>query len=75
MSNILVATVTDELKTLPDDLQRQVLDFVYALKASIRNGVPGKHLLRFAGYIPEDDLLRMSHAIEEGCGRIDPNDW
>ena len=75
MSNILVATVTDELKTLPDDLQRQVLDFVYALKASVHNGVTGKHLLRFAGLIPRDDLLSMSRAIEEGCDRIDLNDW
>jgi hypothetical protein len=75
MSNVLVATVTEQLKTLPDDLQRQVLDFVYALKASIHNGVSGKHLLQFAGFIPQDDLLRMSQAIEEGCGRIDSNDW
>ena len=75
MSNILVATVTDELKTLPDDLQRQVLDFVYTLKASMRTGVAGTQLLRFAGHIPQDELLRMSQAIEEECGRIDNNGW
>lgn len=35
----------------------------------------GKDLLKFVGSIPADDLKRMSDAIEEGCERIDLNEW
>ncbi len=35
----------------------------------------GKDLLRFVGSIPADDLKRMSDAIEEGCEKIDLNEW
>lgn len=35
----------------------------------------GRDLLKFVGSIPADDLKRMSEAIEEGCERIDLNEW
>jgi hypothetical protein len=38
-------------------------------------GVPGAALLRFAGSIERSELEAMRGAIDEGCGRVDPNDW
>lgn len=35
----------------------------------------GRDLLKFVGSIPADDLKRMSEAIEEGCERVDLNEW
>ena len=32
-------------------------------------------LLEYAGTIPEEDLERMSEAIEEGCERVDEEGW
>ncbi len=68
MSNPIVSQVVEQLTALPYNLQRQVLDFVRALKASTQHGVPGKQLLRFAGFIPLDDLQAMRQATDTGCG-------
>ena len=56
----------------PHDLQPRVLDFIKALTPK---GVEGKSLLRFGGFIPADDLQLMSKAIEEGCEKVDINEW
>jgi hypothetical protein len=75
MSSSLISSVVEQLTSLPDDLQRQVLEFIRALKASARRGVSGRQLLRFAGFIPLDDLQLMRQAIETGCGQVDLNEW
>jgi hypothetical protein len=59
----------------PLELQRKVLEFTQALALSLPKGVPGKQLLRFAGVIEADDTRVMSQAIEEGCERVDENEW
>ena len=58
MNNSIASTITEQLATLPDDLQRQVLEFAQALKSSVRKGIAGKNLLRFIGFIPSDDLKK-----------------
>ena len=75
MSNTVVTKVVEQLETLPEDLQQQVLAFVQALRAAVQPGIPGKQLLRFAGAIPADDLQLMEQAIETGCGQVDLNGW
>jgi len=37
--------------------------------------VPGRDPLRFAGTIDADSAREMEEAIEEGCERIDPEEW
>jgi hypothetical protein len=61
-----------QIDKLPHDLQLRVLDFVKGLSPK---GVEGKSLLRFEGSIPADDLQLMSEAIEEGCEKVDINEW
>jgi hypothetical protein len=75
MNDSIVVQVTEELATLPTDLQRQVLEFVWALKTSAQHGVSGKRLLRFAGIISPDDLQLMRETIETGCEQVDLNGW
>ena len=69
-------SVKDNLMTqidkLPHDLQVHVLDIIKALTPK---GVEGKSLLRFEGSISADDLQLMSKAIEEGCEKVDINEW
>jgi hypothetical protein len=71
----LVDKVVDQLKTLPYEMQWRVYEFTRALVASVPRGVPGSQLVRFAGAIPLDDLQLMRQAIEEGCERVDANEW
>lgn len=67
--------ILNHLVKLPPEQQRQVLDFARTLRETIATGKPGKALLRFAGAIDEADLLIMKQAIEEGCERVNQDEW
>ncbi len=76
MSAQLQEQILDQLRRLPENQQEQVLHFAQALAAGKEPiGRPGKELLRFAGAIPAADVERMAEAIEEGCERVDLNEW
>ncbi len=66
--------ISDKLADLSLEQQREVLVFASFLKSQLE-GVKGSSLLSFAGSIPAADLTRMQQAIEEGCERIDPDEW
>jgi len=67
--------IVKELDHLPYDLQQRVLDFTRALTLSQPKGVPGQQLRDFTGAIARDDLEAMTRAIEEGCERINSDEW
>lgn len=69
----VIDKVVAELENLPENLQRQVLEFVQKLKASTMHGVSGTRLLSFAGTIPSGDLELMRQAIETDCEWVEPN--
>jgi hypothetical protein len=71
MDTVILNEIAKKLKTLPDNLQRQVLIFIDALQVSSVGGTPGKSLLEFAGTISPDDLSVMGQAIEAGCEQVD----
>ncbi len=73
--DIVVDEIMKKLKTLPDNLQRQVLLFVDALQISSIRGTPGEQLLKFIGMIPPEDLAVMKQAIEQGCEQVDTDEW
>ena len=75
MSSTTKAKVIEQLENLPENLQRQVLTFVEALRSVVQKGIPGKQLLDFAGTISPDDLELMRQAIQDGCEQADMNEW
>jgi hypothetical protein len=75
MDTPIIDEVIEQLKVLPDELQRRVLEFTRALTLSTPRGIPGRQLLRFAGTISADDAHLMREAIERGCERVDANEW
>ncbi|MBI5300701.1 MAG: hypothetical protein HY868_01085 [Chloroflexi bacterium] len=52
MDTPIADKVIEQLRALPNELQWRVLEFTRALASSAPHGVPGQHLLRFAGTIP-----------------------
>jgi hypothetical protein len=65
-----------ELDVLTVDKQRKVLDFIINISGSgIPPGVPGKNLIKFAGSLSEEDAEELSQIIQEGCEKIDYNEW
>ncbi|MCZ2128000.1 MAG: hypothetical protein LC099_09545 [Anaerolineales bacterium] len=73
--NAIVEKVVEQLQFLPQELQWRVLEFTRTLAASNLQGVAGSQLLRFAGAIPMSDVQIMSETIEQGCGRVDADEW
>ncbi len=67
--------IIEQLEVLPYEWQCRVLDFTRRLAEGVQVGVPGRHLLRFAGAVQADDLQIMKRAIEDGCERIDIDEW
>lgn len=75
MDTSLEKDILDELDRLDPSQQLQVLHFVRALILTRPVGVPGKDLLRFAGTIDAQDLAIMTQVIEEGCEKVNPDEW
>ena len=75
MSDNVIDQVVKRLRQMPEGMQQQVLTFTEKLQASLPDGVSGRSLLAFAGAIPADDLSLISEAIEEGCERVDTDEW
>lgn len=74
MANPSVAeTIRECVERLPSADKVRVLEFARSLER--RRGVPGRNLLKFAGTIDPEDLEVMKQAIEEGCERIEPDEW
>ena len=71
----IIDEVVEQLKAMPQPLQRQVLKFVQSLVNAEIRGTPGQQLLRFAGSIPSDDLQLMREAIKQDCERVDTGEW
>ncbi len=67
--------IIEQLEVLPYERQCRVLDFTRRLAERVQVGVPGRHLLHFAGTIRADDLQIMKRAIEDGCKRINTDEW
>lgn len=65
----------EQLRHLPIEQQRQVLEFARALVKARVHGVPGKDLLRFAGTIDSEDLITIEQTINEGCEKVSPDEW
>ncbi len=63
------------MENLPVEKQRQVLEFARTLASRPIKGVAGRVLLKYAGTIEESDLELMAKAIEDGCERVDANEW
>jgi len=64
-----------EVEQLPPPLQRKVVDFAHSLAQPRPRGTPGRQLLEFAGVLSSQEAEAMMAAVEEGCERIDPNEW
>jgi len=75
VTQTLEAEIREQLNQLAPEQQHQVLEFARSLIAARVRGMPGQSLLRFAGTIDTDDLAIMKQAIEEGCERINQDDW
>ncbi len=67
--------IINQIGRLDYEHQRHVLDFARALAVTGPKGVSGKQLLSFAGSIPAENLKVIKKVIEDGCEKVDLNEW
>ncbi len=75
MSSALEDQIMEQIGGLSPNEQRRVLNFARALGSSRPSGISGRELLRFGGMFGTEDARRMSEAIEDGCEKIDSDEW
>ncbi len=75
MNGDIVSEAAEQMATLPYNLQERALNFIKELNLSGRNGISGRNLLKYAGFIPSADLKIMSEIIDKDCGKPDINEW
>lgn len=72
----LKRSVMEQLDVLDAEDKEKVLDFSRELGARREQARGhGGSLLAFAGAIPEADLAEMRQTIEEGCEKVDEEEW
>lgn len=67
--------ILDDLDRLTPEQQRRAADMVHALTTEPLMGTPGRALTRFSGVLDLESAGEMSAAIEDGCERVDLNEW
>jgi hypothetical protein len=74
MSADLPSQIQSEITGLDASKQRQVLDFVRALKQPPK-GLLGSDLKEYAGTLSEADARSMIEVIEAACEQVDADGW
>lgn len=64
-----------DLNRLSPGQQRHAAELVHRLLGETPQGVPGRDLLRFSGWLDDTSASEMMAAIEEGCEQVDPDGW
>lgn len=67
--------ILNQLDKLDTEQQKKVLNLIRALVMTRLKGIQGGKLLSFAGTIDANDLQLMEQAIEEGCEKVNLNEW
>ena len=75
MNSNLNSELNAELCKLPIEQRFQVLEFARTLARAKVHGVKGQDLLRFAGSIESEDLETITQTIEEGCEKVNFDEW
>ena len=75
MNSNLNSELNAELCKLPIEQRFQVLEFARTLTRAKVHGVKGQDLLRFAGTIEPEDLATITQTIEEGCEKVNLDEW
>ena len=64
-----------DLDQLSSEQQERAAELVHGLVAARPRGTPGRGLLRFAGILDDESAREMTEAIEQGCERVDLDEW
>jgi hypothetical protein len=64
-----------DLDRLSPDQQKHAAELVSGLVSALPQGASIEDLEKAAGTLDEESAREMMAAIEEGCERVDPDEW
>jgi hypothetical protein len=67
--------ILDDLDRLSPEEQKRAAEFVHRLVSPVPRGATGEDLRKLAGTLDDESARQMREAIEEGCERVDPDEW
>lgn len=67
--------ILDDLERLAPEQQRRAAELVHGLLSPLPNGASVEDLLQLAGTVDDESAREMMAAIEEGCERVDLDEW
>jgi len=67
--------ILDDLDRLTPQEQRQAADLVHGLVSQLPKGASIEDLISVAGTLDNESAREMMAAIEEGCERVDLDEW
>ena len=67
--------ILQDLDQLSPAQQKQAAELVHGLVSSLPKGASVEDLMRLAGSLDEKSAREMMQAIEEGCERVDLDEW
>lgn len=67
--------ILKDLDRLSPELQQRALQLVHNLVDPLPKGASVEEMMALGGLFDEESAREMVEAIEEGCERIDPEDW
>ena len=67
--------ILSDLNRLSPAQQRRAAELVHGLVSTLPRGASVEDLLRVAGSLDDEAAHEMMKAIEEGCERVDLDEW
>jgi hypothetical protein len=67
--------ILSDLERLSAEKQTRAAELVRGLVSPTPQGTPGRDLRRFSGVLDPESAREMMEAIEEGCERVDLDEW
>jgi hypothetical protein len=73
--SLIADRVRELVASLPENLQKQVLDYANQLSRAAPCGIPASDFYAIAGLLSDEDAEAILHAVEQDCEQVHPNEW
>ena len=67
--------ILNDLDRLSPTQQQRAAEFVHGLVSPLPKGASIEDLMSVAGILDDESAREMIEAIEEGCERVDTDEW
>lgn len=67
--------ILSDLDRLSPEQQKRAAELVHGLVSPLPKGASVEGLLELAGTLDDESAREMMQAIEEGCERVDVDEW